>query len=85
MASNSCEALNGGIAVLAWCIHVAQEYQFCECLSEAAAEHGHLDMLMWLREHECPVDIDDCMAAAEEGGHVAVVEWLNQFIDDATW
>jgi len=50
---------------------------------------------MWLREHGCPADLRDCRAFADDGGgphsingsvggHIEVVEWLDQF-SDVTW
>jgi hypothetical protein len=39
---------------------------------------------MWLHEHSCPVDLDDCIDHASRDGHNAVVEWLGQFTAE-TW
>ena len=49
-----------------------------------AAEKGRLALLMWLREHGCPADLDDCTDRAARGGHNEVVAWLGQFTDE-TW
>jgi len=53
-------------------------------LCTIAAEHGHLVVLMWLREHGCPADLDECIDSATRGGHNEVVEWLGQFTVE-TW
>jgi hypothetical protein len=49
-----------------------------------AADNGHLEMLRWLREHGCPVDIDWCEDKATQQGHNPVLEWLGQFTNE-TW
>jgi hypothetical protein len=53
-------------------------------LCETAAEHGRLEVLMWLRAHGCPVDLDECLDSAARGGHDEVVAWLGQFTNE-TW
>ena len=40
----------------------------------AAAEGGHLEMLLWARANGCPWDERSCMGAAE-GGHLEVLQW----------
>ncbi len=39
-----------------------------------AARGGHLDVLRWAREHDCPWDDGTCWSAAE-GGHLEVLQW----------
>jgi hypothetical protein len=40
----------------------------------AAAQHGHLEVLQWVRANGCDWDIGMCAAAAE-GGHLEVLQW----------
>jgi hypothetical protein len=60
-----------------------------ECLWDvytcaAAAEGGHLAVLVWAREHGCPWREDledpnlDCCALATRGGHLDVLMWLRE-------
>ena len=39
-----------------------------------AAAGGHLEVLQWAREHDCPWDFRTCYSAAE-GGHLEVLKW----------
>jgi hypothetical protein len=39
-----------------------------------AAEHGHLEVLKWAREHDCPWDEGTCVAAADNG-NLEVLRW----------
>jgi hypothetical protein len=41
----------------------------CSCLAmcETAAAYEHLDILQWLREHDCSWDENVCEAAARNG------------------
>eukprot|EP00611_Tribonema_gayanum_P027248 TRINITY_DN6676_c0_g1_i1.p1 TRINITY_DN6676_c0_g1~~TRINITY_DN6676_c0_g1_i1.p1 ORF type:complete len:161 (-),score=27.16 TRINITY_DN6676_c0_g1_i1:34-516(-) len=39
-----------------------------------AAERGHLHMLQWLRQNNCPWDRLTCSSAAENG-HLEVLQW----------
>ena len=43
----------------------------------AAADHGHLDVLKWLRENGCPWDEETCAYAAR-GGHLEVLKWARE-------
>jgi hypothetical protein len=36
-------------------------------MCELAARNGHLDVLMFAREHDCPWTIDVCQGAAQFG------------------
>jgi len=53
-------------------------------LCVVAVGNGQLESLMWLREHGCPADLEDCTEDAARGGHNEVVEWLGQFTEE-TW
>ena len=43
-------------------------------LCEDAARGGHLDVLKWARENDCPWDEDTCWRAAV-GGHLGTLKW----------
>ena len=45
----------------------------CAC----AAEGGHLEVLQWARENDCPWDASTCENAAE-GGHLEVLQWARE-------
>jgi hypothetical protein len=47
-----------------------------------AAEGGHLEVLRWAREHDCPWDVATCAAAAEKG-HLEVLRWAREH--DCPW
>src|SRR5579872_5352516 len=51
---------------------------FCDI----AAEGGHLRVLQWLRENECPWDIHTC-AKASRNGHFEVLKWAR--INGCPW
>jgi len=42
-----------------------------------AAKNGHLAVLRWAREQDCPWDEDTCAFAAA-GGHLAVLQWAQE-------
>jgi len=42
-----------------------------------AAGNGHLPVLEWLREHDCPSDSWACMSAARKG-RLSVLQWLRE-------
>ena len=42
-----------------------------------AAEGGHLEVLQWAREHDCPWSESTCICAAEEG-HLEVLRWARE-------
>jgi len=44
---------------------------------DAAASHGHLEVLKWLRSEGCPWDASACRSAAR-GGHLEVLKWLRK-------
>ena len=57
-----------------------------------AAADGHLDVLRWAREHDCPWNEDlededmdrcDCCALAAHDGHLEVLKWLRAH--DCPW
>ena len=41
---------------------------------ERAAFYGHLELLKWAREHNCPWDEDTCERAAFRG-HLELLKW----------
>lgn len=72
-------AMHGHLEILKWlyCIDPS------ECLKELvadvcsrAAEKGWLNMLKWLKEHNCPWTSNACDKAARYG-HYEVLEWLH--------
>jgi len=48
-----------------------------EFTCRAAAVGGHLDCLIWAREHDCEWDSDTCEAAAK-GGHLECLIWARE-------
>ena len=46
-------------------------------LCEDAARGGHLDVLKWARENDCPWDEETCANAAG-GGHLDVLKWARE-------
>jgi len=42
-----------------------------------AAEGGHLEVLKWARENDCPWDKRTCAHAAK-GGHLEVLKWARE-------
>ena len=46
-------------------------------LCEDAARGGHLDVLKWARENDCPWDKWTCAFAAE-GGHLEILKWARE-------
>ena len=46
-----------------------------------AAKGGHLKVLKWARENDCPWD-GTCMCAAK-GGHLKVLKWARE--NDCPW
>jgi hypothetical protein len=43
----------------------------------AAARGGHLAVLQWLREHDCPWDWGTCVGAAR-AGQLEVLQWARE-------
>lgn len=41
-----------------------------------AAQHGHLDILIWARDNECEWDPDHCLRLASLHFHYEIVEWI---------
>jgi hypothetical protein len=44
---------------------------------ELVAKGGHLEVLRWAREHDCPWDGLTCVRAAA-GGHLEVLRWARE-------
>ena len=42
---------------------------------EVAAENGHLEILKWLIEYDCPIDVQTVEAAAA-AGHIHILSWI---------
>ena len=47
-----------------------------ECQATAAASNGHLEVLRWAREHNCPWSEQTCRAA--QGGQLEMLQWLRE-------
>jgi len=43
----------------------------------SVARSGHLELLKWYREQNCPWDEDTCALAAK-GGHLEVLKWCRE-------
>jgi len=48
-----------------------------------AAEGGHLEVLKWAREHNCPWHGEDVCSDAAGGGHLEVLQWARDH--DCPW
>ena len=57
--------------------HLDKMY-ICRC----AAWGGHLEVLQWARENDCPWDEETCAFAAY-GGHLEVLKWARE--NDCPW
>lgn len=63
----------GSTSLVAW-YRDRLRYPLTTDLTDAAARDGNLTMLQWLRENQCPWDVNTCAEAAR-GGHLAVMQW----------
>ena len=43
---------------------------------EQAAERGHLDCLIWARDHKCPWQPSRCKKLAQDKDHYHIVKWI---------
>jgi hypothetical protein len=43
-----------------------------------AARNGHLDVLQWARQNECPWNKDRCLSEAKEQGHSHIMQWIKE-------
>ncbi len=55
-----------------------------EAGSEFAAEHGHLDVLVWLRRNRFVFGIETCSIAAAFG-LIHILEWYSERRESAEW
>ena len=46
-------------------------------ICRVAASEGHLDFLIWAREHGCDWDPDDCLEVAFETRYHNIVDWIS--------
>jgi hypothetical protein len=49
-----------------------------------AALGGHLDVLQWARQQECPWDSNTCAYAAK-GGRLDIIQWARQQAEPCPW
>lgn len=66
-------AAAGNLPVLQY-VHIFTNLVMQRNLTEAAATHGHLAVLKWLRERECPWD-EKVAAEAAVRGHIHILEY----------
>lgn len=71
----SAAAKNEHLHILKW---TSQQCTWHPCACSAAAEKGHLNVLIWLRFSGCPWDKNAC-SMASLGGHLKVLQWLREF------
>ena len=57
--------------------HVLSLFPWDQSTTRSAAEHGHLEVLRWAREHGCPWNEDTCYYAARNG-HLEVLQWARE-------
>ena len=70
-------AEGGQLHVLKWARSMDPPCAWGYDTTQAAARGGHLDVLVWLRQHQCPWNKYTIDAAARSGHH-AVVEWARE-------
>ena len=51
--------------------------RFMKTVCSCAAEGGHLHILQWARENDCPWDKYTCVLAAG-GGHLHILQWARE-------
>ncbi|KAF8062697.1 hypothetical protein HT031_004026 [Scenedesmus sp. PABB004] len=66
----------GDVEMLRWARAQAKPAPWDAQACAAAAEHGHLEALRWLRTNGCPWWRARCERAAADKGHDAVVAWI---------
>jgi hypothetical protein len=69
-------AAGGHLPTLAWVIKVCGTQG--PSIPAAAALHGHLDVIEWLCDRDCPWDGHELCCNAALGGHLDIVEWVMQ-------
>jgi hypothetical protein len=73
-------AMEGNLFMLKWMFEHTSQYSdsfpWNKDTCAYAAESGNVEVLEWLREKGCPLDITDCACYAAENGHVNVLEYL---------
>ena len=63
-------------------LRLAENFQWDGRTCAFAAWGGHLDVLKWARENDCPWDVWTCEKAAR-GGHLEVLKWARE--NDCPW
>jgi len=62
--------------------NILKKFHLCILWSEELCENlvrgGHIQCLKWARSMGCPWNYNACIAAANLGGHVEVVEWMQR-------
>lgn len=66
-------ARTGDVVALAWALEAGGRRE-ARYACAAAAVHGRIDVLAWLRERGCPWDGTTCLKAAA-AGHLHVLKW----------
>ena len=66
-------AVAGNLPVLQY-VHIFTNLVLKRNLTEAAAKCGHLAVLKWLRERECPWD-EEVAGEAASRGHIHILDW----------
>jgi hypothetical protein len=57
--------------------HTRGVLKYKRYLCECAAERGHLEVLKWARENDCPWGTSTCAYAAGHG-HLEVLKWARE-------
>ena len=46
------------------------------CIRRYGRAPGHLEVLQWAREHDCPWNADQCARFADGSGHAEMAQWV---------
>ena len=67
----------GHLPVAQYCVE-EQSVALNDLVTSNSAMNGHLQVLKWARQNDCPWDSTKCRADAERKGHAEVVNWIDE-------
>jgi len=67
-------------AVRQLCLSRGQPLESKDRISEEAALWGHLNIMIWLRDNTCPIDIAHCAYYAVMEDYLHIIQWLHDTI-----
>lgn len=73
-SSMEAVAKKGNIPVLEWILENGCSLD--DSAFDGAAEGGHLNMMNFLKERNCPLNPRFCMSCAAKGGSLETIQWL---------